>query len=174
VAVVDVAKGFLPVWLFTRLDDPGAAWAWILAYGGAAILGHMFSVWIGFRGGKGVATSGGVCLALAPWAVLVAFLAWLVTTSVTRWVSLGSIVAAAVLPAAVAVTPHEGGRGVLVFTTTLAVFVIWAHRSNIGRLLRGEERRIGPPGRPGSAREPGGAAVTGPDVRSAEPRPEDA
>jgi glycerol-3-phosphate acyltransferase PlsY len=149
VVLVDVGKGFLPPWLFSRLDGAGAAWSWILAYGAAAIVGHMFSLWVRFRGGKGVATSAGVFLALAPWAVLIGFLAWAAVTFTTRYVSLGSIVAAAVLPVAVAFTPHEGGLGLLAFTGTLALFVIWAHRSNIGRLMRGEESRIGAPGKPG-------------------------
>ena len=65
VMVVDIAKGWLPVFLFPQVDG-SAAWTWALAYGAAAIVGHVFSFWVGFRGGKGVATSGGVFLALAP------------------------------------------------------------------------------------------------------------
>lgn len=146
VVLVDVGKGWLPVWLFPSLDGTGAGWGWALAYGGAAIAGHIFSVWVRFRGGKGVATSAGVFLALAPWAVLVGFATFALTVAVTRYVSLGSILAAAVLPFAVAVTrpalPDEARPGLLAFTSALAVFVVWAHRSNIGRLLRGEEKRI--------------------------------
>lgn len=141
VIVVDVAKGFLPVWLFPTLVD--ASFEWTLAYGAAAIFGHMFSLWVGFKGGKGVATSAGVFVALAPWAVLGAFGVWCVLALGSRYVSLGSIGAAASLPVLAYFTPHQGGTGFLIFSAALAVFVIWAHRSNIGRLLRGEENRFG-------------------------------
>ncbi len=141
VIVVDIAKGFVPVWFFQ--DLAGASFEWSLAFGGAAILGHMFSVWVGFKGGKGIATSAGVFLALAPWAVLGGFVAWAVVAFGTRYVSLGSIFAAALLPVFVYFSPHEGGVSLLVFTAVLAVFVIWAHRTNIRRLMRGEENRMG-------------------------------
>lgn len=143
VMVVDVAKGWLPVWLFPQLDVPEAAWAWTLAYAGAAILGHVFSLWVRFRGGKGVATSAGVFLALAPWAVLVGLVIWLGVVLTTRIVSLGSILAALSIPVVVYLTPHEGGGALVGFTVALALFVLWAHRSNVVRLLRGEEHRFG-------------------------------
>ncbi|MEZ4414651.1 MAG: glycerol-3-phosphate 1-O-acyltransferase PlsY [Gemmatimonadota bacterium] len=142
VIVVDVFKGWLPAWVFPRLDGD-AAWGWVLAYGGAAIVGHMFSFWVRFRGGKGVATSGGVFIALAPLAALVGFVVWALTVVLTRFVSVGSIAAALALPIAIALTAPPGGRALLGFTSGLAAFVIWAHRSNVGRLLRGEEPRIG-------------------------------
>ena len=86
VVFADVAKGFVPAWYFPRLEP--APWSWALAYGAAAILGHVFSVWVRFKGGKGVATSAGVFLGLAPWAVLVGFAVWAVTVAGTRIVSL--------------------------------------------------------------------------------------
>lgn len=160
VMLVDVAKGWVPVALFPgvlaslltagesgmlsgggdRFLEPAA---WAPAFGAAAILGHVFSFWVGFRGGKGVATSAGVFLALAPLPLLVAFLVWIGAVGLTRFVSLGSILAALALPVAVFALPHRGGSGVLIFTTALAAFVIWAHRANVRRLLRGEESRIG-------------------------------
>lgn len=143
VMVVDVAKGWLPVWLFPRIDVPEAAWAWTLAYATAAILGHVFSIWVRFRGGKGVATSAGVFLALAPWALLAGIGIWLGVVLTTRIVSLGSILAALSIPVVVYLMPHEGGDALVGFTVALAVFVIWAHRSNIRRLFRGEEHRFG-------------------------------
>lgn len=146
VLVVDVTKGWLPVWLFPVLDAEGAAWSWALAYGAMAIVGHVFSVWVRFRGGKGVATSAGVFLALAPWGVLVGLLVFAVTVAATRLVSLGSILAALSLPAAVVWLPSAGPPGarptLLWFTTALAIFVVWAHRSNLRRILRGQEPRI--------------------------------
>jgi glycerol-3-phosphate acyltransferase PlsY len=152
VMLVDVLKGWAPAALFPLLLSGWAggggvsgaeAWAWAPAFGAAAILGHVFSFWVGFRGGKGVATSAGVFLALAPWALLVAFGVWLGAVLLTRIVSLGSVLAAVVLPPAVFFLPHRGGAVVPLFTLLLAVFVIWAHRANLGRLRRGEEKRLG-------------------------------
>jgi glycerol-3-phosphate acyltransferase PlsY len=148
VMVLDIAKGFLPVALFSRWS--GGGFAWTLAFGGAAILGHMFSVWVGFRGGKGMATSAGVLLGLAPSAVLVSLVVWCVLTFATGYVSLASVTTAALLPVLVALTPHAGGSGLLWFCIVLAAVVIWAHRANIRRLLRGEEHRF--------RRAPGGGA----------------
>lgn len=141
VVVVDVAKGFVPVWFFASLV--GEDLTWTLAFGGAAIVGHIFSVWVGFEGGKGIATSAGVFLALAPWAVLGAFVVWLVLVLPTGYVSLGSMGAVAALPVFVALTPHRGDTTLVWFTVTLAVFVLWAHRSNIRRLMQGTESRFG-------------------------------
>ena len=141
VMVGDIAKGLLPVLLFPRLAP--AAFGWTLAYGAAAIVGHMFSVWVGFRGGKGIATSAGVFLALAPWAVLGGLVVWCAVTFPSGYVSVGSIVAAAALPVLVAVTPHQGGTNLVWFSAAMGAFVIWAHRKNIRRLARGEEHRFG-------------------------------
>jgi acyl phosphate:glycerol-3-phosphate acyltransferase len=140
VVVVDVAKGFVPVWLFSDLAH--ASFVWTLTFGAAAILGHMFSLWVGFRGGKGVGTSAGVFLALAPWAVVGGLAVWLTLAVGTRYVSVASIGAAVTLPVFVALTPHQGGIGLLWFTLGLAAVVVWAHRSNIGRLARGQENRF--------------------------------
>jgi acyl phosphate:glycerol-3-phosphate acyltransferase len=141
VVLVDVAKGSIPVWLFA--DIAGVGFEWALGFGAAAIAGHIFSVWVGFKGGKGVATSAGVFLAIAPWAVLGSFVVWLLLALPTGYVSLGSIGAALTLPVFVAFAPHEGGAYVLWFTAALAVFVTWAHRSNMRRLLDGTENRFG-------------------------------
>lgn len=153
VVFADVGKGFVPVWLFPTLVEAG--FGWTLAYAAAAILGHMFSVWVGFRGGKGIATSAGAFLGLAPWAVLGGLLVWCLVTFPTGFVSVGSIVTAAVLPVLVALTPHAGGQGLVWFAVGLAAVVIWAHRANIRRLMRGEEHRFGRRGR--GSTESGGA-----------------
>lgn len=141
VVLIDVGKGFVPVWLFPGFA--GVGFGWTLAFGAAAIVGHMFSVWVGFKGGKGIATSGGVFLALAPWAVLGCLFVWCALTFPTGYVSVGSIGTAVVLPVLVAITPHRGGDVLLWFAFGLAVLVVWAHRGNIRRLLRGEENRFG-------------------------------
>jgi glycerol-3-phosphate acyltransferase PlsY len=146
VVIVDIAKGFVPTWLFAPLA--GAGFGWTLGFGAAAIVGHMFSVWVGFKGGKGMATSAGVFLGLAPWAVLVSLLLWVGLTFATGYVSVGSIAAAVAMPILVALTPHSGGNTLLWFSLGLAAVVVWAHRANIRRLARGEENRFGRRGRP--------------------------
>jgi len=143
VVVVDVGKGWLPAWLFAQLDT-SPAWTWALAYGAAAIAGHVFSVWVRFRGGKGVATSTGVFLALAPAALLAGFTIWLLVAFSTRIVSLASLAAAASVAAAVWILPPpRGALALRAFTLLLAAFVFWSHRANIRRLVRGEENRFG-------------------------------
>ena len=163
VVVLDVAKGYLPVRLFPVVT--GAEIGWAMAFGAAAIGGHMFSFWVGFRGGKGIATSGGVFLALAPWAVLGAAVVWTAVALPTGYVSLGSLAAAAALPALVALTPHPGGTSLVWFAAGLAVVVAWAHRANVRRLLRGEENRFRRGSR--SAADSGGHA----NAASERPRP---
>ena len=90
-----------------------------------------------------MATSAGVFLALAPGATLAALVAWLVILATVRIVSVASLGAAATIPTWLALNPHSGGTALLNFTVAMALFVFWAHRSNIRRLLRGEEPRIG-------------------------------
>jgi len=140
VMLFDVAKGFVPVQIFSHLAS--ASFGWTLAFGAAAIVGHMFSLWVRFRGGKGVATSAGVFLGLAPWAVLGAFAVWVGVVAGTRYVSAGSVAAALTLPVFVSLTPHAGGPALVWFTVALALFVTWAHRFNIKRLMRGDETRL--------------------------------
>jgi glycerol-3-phosphate acyltransferase PlsY len=149
VALFDVVKGWLPVWLFPQIDRT-AEWEWTLAYAAAAILGHVFSFWVGFRGGKGIATSAGAFLGLAFWPVLIALGAWTAVVFTTRIVSLGSLTAAVTLPVALLFLPHEGGDSLLLFTAALALFVFWSHRANIRRLLKGQENRFGGEGGRGS------------------------
>jgi hypothetical protein len=106
VMVFDVLKGFVPAFLFVRWDGaPDVRWA--LAYGAAAIVGHVFSVYMRFKGGKGVATGAGVFLALAPIAVGVGLLVWLVTLWRTRMVSLGSILAALTVAVLLLLVPRD-------------------------------------------------------------------
>lgn len=140
VLLVDLFKGWAPAFFFSRWAGVGPGWA--LAFGAAAIFGHVFSLYMRFRGGKGVATSGGVFLALAPWAALVALLVWGLLVATTRIVSIASIGAALVIPIVVALA--QGGGPLLWLSVGLMIFVVYAHRANIRRLLRGEERRISP------------------------------
>lgn len=138
--IIDILKGWFPTLFFPRWDG-SSLWEWALAYGAAAIVGHVFSVYVGFRGGKGVATGAGVFLALAPYAVLIGLVVWTSIVFISGFVSLASIVAATLLPALVLV--FNGFGPVFFLSTALAIFVVYAHRSNIGRLRRGEEHRFG-------------------------------
>ena len=140
VALFVTAICFLPALLFARWDGV-EAWGWALAYGAAAIVGHVFSIYMRFRGGKGVATAAGVFLALAPGAVLPALVVWLVVLRLGRMVSLASICAAVTLLVALAAT--ERRAPVLVLGVLVAAFVVYAHRTNVRRILRGEEYRFG-------------------------------
>ena len=140
VVAIDILKGFAPAWWFPHLDDQTAVW-WTVVYGAAAIVGHVFSFWVRFRGGKGVATSVGVLAAVAPVVALAGVLAWVLALLVTRTVSVASMVAAVTVGVAGFAVP---GTAVFakVFFGFIALFVIWAHRSNIRRLRAGEEPRI--------------------------------
>ena len=143
VMVFDILKGLFPVVLFSAWDG-SPDWRWELAYGAAAIFGHVFSVYVGFRGGKGVATSAGVLLALAPLAVGVGLAVWMVVMFLTRMVSAGSIAAAASVGLLLVFGPLPPDKEpVRYLGLGVALFVIFAHRSNISRILKGTEPRFG-------------------------------
>ena len=120
-----------------------------LAAGAATIAGHMFPVYLEFKGGKGVSTAAGVALALAPYPLLIAFVSWVIVFLVWRYVSLASIVAAVVLPctAILLALCDIGGAtatsGVTIgFFLLISLLAIYRHRSNIARLLNGTESRF--------------------------------
>ena len=143
--VLDALKGSLAV-LIAKGLSPDVEWV-IAAAAIAVILGHMFPVWLGFRGGKGVATGVGVFSILAPIAVLCAAVIFVSLISLTRYVSLGSIVAAATTPLfvwlqSVFVEPVADLRPLLIAAIVGAVLIVFAHRGNIARLARGTEARI--------------------------------
>jgi glycerol-3-phosphate acyltransferase PlsY len=158
VILIDIGKGWLPVWYFPQIQQGTSLSTWALAYGGAAVLGHVFSFWVGFKGGKGIATSAGVLLGLAPAAVSVCIGLWLVIVWLTQIVSVASLSAALTLPVAVYFLPPREGTAMLWFAGALSFLAIWAHRSNVGRLMRGEEpsfRKAGPEGGPEQSPETG-------------------
>lgn len=133
----DCLKGLIPVLAVKYSALPAEYAAWI---GLAAFCGHVFSLFLKFKGGKGVATALGVFLALAPMAVVIAVAVFATLMFAWRYVSLGSIGAAAVMP--VAVTLQGGGRTLIVVTLLIAVIVIIRHAENIRRLIAGTENRF--------------------------------
>ena len=136
VILLDVLKGFLPAWLFPMWD--GEAWPYLaIVYGIAAVAGHVWSVFLRLRGGKGVATAAGVMLALAPIAAAIAMLVWIGLVLITGFVSVASLIAAALVP--VLAYFEDAPIETIVFSLGIASFVWWTHRSNLVRLVRGEE-----------------------------------
>ncbi len=137
--VLDALKGFIPAFVFPRLAGLDAEWG--VLFGIVAILGHSFPVYLKFKGGKGVATSAGMLLGVAPAAVGIGFACWVLCLVLSRIVSLSSIVAAVAV--AVAVWIIDKGMVVNLALTVLSLLVIWLHRANIKRLLNGTENRFG-------------------------------
>ena len=145
VLALDALKGWVSAALVPVWFALGGAW-WPVALGAVAVAGHAKPLFLlGKGGGKGVATSAGVFLALAPIGVAIAAAAFAVTVALTRYVSAGSLASAVVLPTAVAVLKGPTSPAFIV-CSALAAFVIWAHRGNIRKLARGEERKLGRPG----------------------------
>ena len=140
VGLFDLAKGAIPVMVFGPRAGGGQVVPLLL--GAAAVVGHVFSVFVKFKGGKGVATGAGVVLGTAPWAFLVALLVWAVVTRLSGYVSLGSILAAASLPPAVWLL-HPERRGMVWLFALLALAIIALHGANIRRLAEGTENRFG-------------------------------
>ena len=147
VLLTDALKGALPVLLLPRwiggvTGSDAVPFEMIAAMG--AVLGHNFTCWLRFKGGKGVATSAGVLAAMVPLPFLATLTTFLIVLGLARYVSLASILGAAVLPFAVAFIP-PGDRRLVILTGILSVLAIVRHKANIGRLLKGTEQRIGQP-----------------------------
>lgn len=149
VFVLDLLKGtggvIVSVWITGQVSRHSPDWSPELAglLGGVgAILGHNFTMWLKFRGGKGIATTAGVLFGLTPWTAIILISTWGILFKATRYVSLASIAAAAIMPFVTWFV--EGGNRLLVSTTAvLGVLAIWRHRANIQRLLNGTENRFG-------------------------------
>jgi glycerol-3-phosphate acyltransferase PlsY len=143
VFLADLLKGFLPVYFLPRYTETLQPGLWALVFGAAAILGHVKPIFLlGKGGGKGVATASGVFLALAFVPMLIAEAVWIVAFYFTRYVSLASLLGAAVLPMAILVWSRDPRSPVFIASLIIAAFVFWTHRANIGRLRRGEEHRF--------------------------------
>ncbi|MFW5998302.1 MAG: glycerol-3-phosphate 1-O-acyltransferase PlsY [bacterium] len=139
IALMDILKGFLAVGLIQISFNNPTAYLPFLA-GLLAILGHDYSIFLKFSGGKGVATTVGVILKLLPEVILVAGLVWFILVIVTKYVSLGSILGAISLP----VFTYIFGKDIypILFTSMAALLIIYSHRGNIKRLLKGKENKL--------------------------------
>jgi acyl phosphate:glycerol-3-phosphate acyltransferase len=148
VLLADALKGFLAVAVFPRLcwhifggagSELEHDWLELIA-GFAAIIGHNFTCWLRFKGGKGIATSAGVLVALVPYALLIILGIWILVFGLTRYVSLASICASFALPFATWLT--GGSLTFILITSAMTTLAIYKHRSNIQRLLKGTESRL--------------------------------
>jgi glycerol-3-phosphate acyltransferase PlsY len=143
VFIADLLKGFLPVHFLPIYTGTLPRGWWALAFGAAAILGHIKPVFLlGKGGGKGMATATGVFLALAFIPMIVAEVVWIATFYFTRYVSLASLLGAAVFPFALLAWYRNPRSPIFIASVIIAVFMFWTHRANIGRLRRGQEHRF--------------------------------
>ena len=142
---VDALKGFAAVWIATRLGEGDvSAWLGILA-AVAVIAGHNYTPWLGFKGGKGIATSAGALLALTPWTVAIIAAVWVIVFKTTRYVSVASIAASVAVPLSVGglwLAGVAGNAPLLGFALVISALAIWRHRTNIARLRDGTESRF--------------------------------
>lgn len=141
VGLFDVLKGTIPVLLAQRFSTGPAHWP--LLVGLAAVAGHVWSPFVRFKGGKGVATAAGVFLALAPWALLVGAAVWGLVVKLSGYVSLGSMLASAAFVASMPLVHPNGPRSTLYAGLGVFVFIVFTHRANVRRLLAGTESRFG-------------------------------
>ena len=144
VVVIDVGKGFIAAWWIPALDFGGSPAVLdsnllIMACGFAAVLGHCFPVWHGFRGGKGAATAVGALIIIEPWLLLPLVITWLITLTMTGYVGLSTVMAGfSLIPAAWAMNNHT----LMVFSAILACFLLFTHRANMRKLRNGTENRF--------------------------------
>jgi glycerol-3-phosphate acyltransferase PlsY len=147
VLLVDIGKGVLPVLLLPGLDlpgiglDPDISHEWLAyACGGAAIFGHCYPVWFQFMGGKGAATTLGVLAAVAPITLLPAALIWFGILFVFGYVGLATVLSAVAIPVFVFLTDWPDQPGLFLFTSLIALFVAYTHRSNMRKLAQGQAK----------------------------------
>jgi glycerol-3-phosphate acyltransferase PlsY len=141
--VLDAAKGAVAVLIAERLSNDSATWMMIAAF--AALLGHCYSIWLNFKGGKGVATAAGVFLVLSPLAFLGSIILFLLVAIFWRYISLASLSAAAAMPLLIYLlwAPHHAPPPVITFgTLAVALLIVYKHDANIQRLLQGEEPKF--------------------------------
>lgn len=144
VLLFDIIKGFIAVHFFSELGGGGFAYALLSTF--VVVLGHNYSIFVGFSGGKGVGTTTGAFFALAPHAVVMCLVIWTIILLIVRIVSVASMVGAVFLPLTILISNRFFGTDVhpsiVGLAVVIAILVIYKHRSNLGRLRRGEEKRI--------------------------------
>lgn len=148
VMIIDIGKGWLAAGLLPPMNlpgigiDPQVERDWLaVACATAVVLGHVYPVWYGFRGGKGAATLIGVLIGLKPVAILPVFGMWLAAVVLTGFVGLGTMLAVASFPAYLAITEASPSTAMLVFGGAMTMFVCYTHRGNIERMRAGTENR---------------------------------
>ena len=144
VVLIDVGKGFIAAWWIPAIDFGGSALALdprilIMACGFAAVVGHCFPIWHGFRGGKGAATAVGALIVIEPWLILPLIITWLVVLVMTGYVGLATVTAGFSL---IPITWLISDPAALVFSVVLALFLLFTHRGNMRNLLAGTEYRF--------------------------------
>jgi glycerol-3-phosphate acyltransferase PlsY len=144
VVLIDIGKGFLAAWWIPTLDlggsqavlNPGLL---VMVCGFAAVLGHVFPIWHGFRGGKGAATAVGALIVIEPWLLLPLGICWVITLIMTGYVGLSTVLASfSLVPSAWAMNNNT----LMVFSLILALFILFTHRANMRKLLNGTENRF--------------------------------
>jgi len=144
VVMIDVGKGFIAAWWIPEIDFGSAApvldtGLLMMACGYAAVLGHCFPIWHGFRGGKGAATAVGALIVIEPWLLLPLAITWLLTLVMTGYVGLSTVLAGfSLVPAAA----WMNNPALMVFSAALALFLLFTHRSNMHKLRNGTEYRF--------------------------------
>ncbi len=134
--LLDIGKGFLPIFAASIFLPDGDIY--IALCGLAAILGHMFPLYLGFKGGKGVATTLGVFLFLEPWSILISLVVFIAAVAVSGFVSVGSLAASALIPFWLYL--FGASQPVLIVAALAAILICFQHRANISRLVKGEEK----------------------------------
>ena len=144
VVLIDIGKGFIAAWWIPMLDFGGLpdvldSSLLVMVCGFAAVLGHVFPVWHGFRGGKGAATAVGTLIVIEPWLLLPLVICWVITLIMTGYVGLSTVLASfSLVPAAWAMNNNS----LVVFSALLALFILFTHRANMRKLRKGTEFRF--------------------------------
>ncbi len=147
VAFLDITKGFLSVYIAKTFLLPEYEMAFVFTAAILAIIGHNWSMFLSFQGGKGVATSVGVILSLFPLSFIVLFIVWVTMIILTKMVSIGSILGAISLPISILFI-YSSESSYIIFGIIIALLVIFSHRSNIKRIIKGNENKMTwPPGK---------------------------
>ena len=144
VVLIDIGKGFIAAWWIPTLNFGGLpdvlnSSLLVMVCGFAAVLGHVFPVWHGFRGGKGAATAVGTLIVIEPWLLLPLVICWVITLIMTGYVGLSTVLASfSLVPAAWAMN----NNALMVFSAILALFILYTHRANMRKLRKGTEFRF--------------------------------